>query len=273
MRRAEARARWLAALVVGCGPSLDPSDPSRDEPARYARALCEALQACECYSPYPSEVECEEEYRGRLDSLMDLDAEFDDGCFDSVLGSDELQNCEMASDAPFAVQCTVLQGGKVAGAACDHHFGTVPPFGVDECAGDLVCRGGQCGDADDVLPPSTDGSACSFDEFGTRCPSAPNVYLFCSEDGVCRSQVEPGAACGSADACKSMDLPGYYCAGLGTTGVGTCQPRLGLGEVCAPEDWDACAYVVDVDEAGWCDFETRACTADLPKVCGYPSQR
>jgi hypothetical protein len=271
--RALAFGPWTIALSVGCGPSVGPTPVEGDEPQRYGEAVCAALAECQCYSPHSSRVACEDEYASRLAALMELNADFDGECFEQVLKSAELLECQVASDAPFAVQCTLIQGESGAGDACSGHFGVIPPFEVDECQGDLVCRGGACRSPDDVLPLSVDGSPCDYTEFGTRCPSSPDVYLYCSTEGACRPQAEPGSACSSPDGCKFVDLPGYYCAGLEASGEGSCQQRVDIGEACAPADVDVCAYAGDLDEAGWCDFQLEVCVADLPKVCGYPSQR
>lgn len=266
-------ASGLALPTPGCGPSVDDPDVEREEPRRYAEAVCEALDACGCYTTYASRDECEQEYIARLAPLLDLGLAYDSSCFEQVLGSDAVNECELESVSPFATQCVLLEGDTGAGGECRQYYGVVPPFQVDVCAGDLVCRGGRCREPDEPLPAATDGSPCETDEIGALCPSALEEHLYCSEEGVCRTQVEPGSACVSPFQCRSTDLPGYYCEGLGDDGVGSCQPKKLTGEPCAPGDIGACAYDADQKVTGWCDAQTSACVTDFPAICTYPTQQ
>jgi hypothetical protein len=259
-------------ISLGCGPSVGHHPDTSDAATRYAAAVCDALEACGCYSFFDSSAACEEEYAQRLQPLLALNLTFDSECFEQVLGSDELLDCETATQAPFATQCILLQGATSAGDSCNHYYGIAPPFQIDECAGDFVCRGGRCLTEEAVLPPASEGEICAYAEFGGLCPTE-GEHLYCSEENTCLRQVGAGDPCTSPDGCFSVDLPGLFCAGLGGSPTGTCEVRRSLGDACDPRDADVCAYAFEAKAPGWCDPTDLICVADVAKVCSYAFQR
>lgn len=273
--RERASATLVAAtlMVAACGPSSDP--PPEDAASRYGAAVCAALASCECYFEYETAAACEVEYSRRMSELLENELTFDEECFEEVLTSDTLVECAPASDFPYPQDCDLLTGSKRMGEACAGYFGEVPPFGVDECEGDLVCRAGYCRGTEDVLPRLEVGDACDPTEFAPFCQSDPtdSINLYCASGGSCQAQVGAGSACDAPSACDYLDATDIYCAGFGVAGEGVCSPRSALGEPCDPADHSPCASDPDSEGGVWCSATERVCVSDGPRACSFPFHR
>lgn len=259
--------------VVACGPSSDP--PPEDAASRYGADICTALASCACYFPYESTEACEVEYSQRMSELLENEMTFDEGCFEDALASGTLDACAPVSEFPYLQDCELLRGSKKRGDACTGYFGEIPPFGVDECEGDLVCRAGYCRGTEDILPRLEVGDACDPTEFAPFCQSDPtdDVNLYCATGGSCQAQVSAGRPCDAPSACDWLDAADLYCAGYGAAGEGVCTPRSALGDPCDPADHAPCAIDPGSDGGVWCSASERVCASDGSRVCGFPFQR
>ena len=277
-RQIEARLATAALAVAtfsspGCGPSSEP--PPDDAAPRYAAAICDAIASCDCYFPYETDDDCENDYSERMSKLLTSELTFDEECFEDTLVSETLTSCLLAVEFPYLQDCDVLRGSKQRGEACHGYFGEVPPFGVDECEGDLVCRAGFCRGMEDVLPRLEVGDPCDPTEFAPFCQSDPsdNVNLYCAINGSCQSQVSVGSTCDAPSACDDADGSDLYCEGFGAGGEGVCSPERALGEPCDPADFGPCVMDPDSDGGVWCSAVEGVCVRDPPRVCSFPFHR
>jgi hypothetical protein len=261
----------LLLCLSGCGPAL--GAPPEDAAPRYGAAICDALASCDCYFPYASASDCTNDYSERMSDLLEKELDFDEECFEDSLAGKTLDSCALGSEVPFAEDCDLLRGSKQRGEECADHFGEVPPFGVDECDGALVCRGGYCRGPEDVLPRLDVGDSCDATEFAQLCNSDPNNVLYCAPDGLCQLQVALGASCDSVAACDLLAIPDLYCQGIGVAGQGICAAEIPLGGACEPADPGSCAFDTESSSTGWCSASERICVRDGPRACGFPLQR
>lgn len=255
------------SLLGACGPSADP--PPNDAAARYGSAICSALESCGCYSEYSELPDCEVEYEERMTVFLEADLAFDGECFESVIESATLDECQLASKVQF-LDCTLFRARKGEGEACAAHYGEVPPFGVDECDDDLICRAGYCRMPEDVLPPAMLGDPCDPTDIAVACPPGPNGPLDCGADGRCRAEAGLGETCLGPRACDSSENT-LHCQGFGREGVGTCRPKGRLGDACDAADHSPCEWD-PVTRGNYCSAETGVCVPDAPRVCVIPRQ-
>ena len=265
------RTRYPLLLCIAaacCGPQV--TGPAKEfvEPAIYASAICDAMDACGCLSVFASQDECEREYRDRLLRLMESGLEFDDECFEEVMGSPEFRECSSSEDGDELPRCTVLQGTKREGEACTHYVKYVPPFFVDECEGESSCGYGRCRPSGYLPPYSSEGDSCFVDDAIGQCRTPiGETRLHCGRDEICYEAPLLGESCKDVAACTMFEASGYYCHGLGANGVGVCTASEGLGDACDPRDVNAC-----FSESGleWCDPSGTCVEVEsVPRVCVY----
>ncbi|MBT8496331.1 MAG: hypothetical protein KJO07_25015 [Deltaproteobacteria bacterium] len=179
------------------------------------------LQAlAECASVEPT---CDRQF-----NTTAFDVEQIQSCIDSVRGT-----------LPDGEACTAFS--QCAGGVCSR---------PDTCDPNDACCQGTC--ATGVPPLVDEGQECLF----FSC----NVGLYCAleTDGmnfalVCRSQVQPGQACGQPNACTD----GNFCNFPNDTDPGVCDPVAGPGEACdgASESRNfGCS-----DYTTYCDVNTNTC--------------
>lgn len=123
----------------------------------------------------------------------------------------------------------------------------IQPCTIDyECEKDLICDKGRCGARREVAAAgqcANVGEICPAGEF---CKRSPDIW-------ICGRRQDMGAACSAADPC----LERLRC-------VGTCQPRVAAGGVCA---------TADDCETGYCDEFARLCLPGLSFATGSDSCR
>lgn len=252
------------ALALGCGPTVDVAEDG-PEPARvYAEAMCEAAERCGCFERFESRGACEDEFSGRIESLLSRDLGFDEACFERLLPG--ISDCDGSA---VVETCTLFSREGKAGEECHGFLGFVSPFAVRECEDGLVCGWGTCSAPDDRAPPVAAGADCTPVD-GLSCPWAGiEPQLFCHPDaGECRVTPERGEACETANACEQNAVPHAYCQGL-AQGPGVCATRRGIGESCDPGDVGPCEG--EEGALAWCDPASRTCvpSEEMPRVCLY----
>lgn len=257
-------ATGVAAWSMACGPAAGPEP--RDEPDRYAAAVCESAAKCDCLLADQDLESCIEEHRERFaDMLADnpfLDAEqFEAGLAD-LRGGD----CTPTDRMSFSR--LIVTGDKPRGAACNAWAGRFSPFAILECEAGLACSTGRCLAPSDDFLYAEPGAPCSPDDVPPCLSEDPDVQLFCGADGICHEAAGVGEPCASPEGCRLEAAPGLYCAGVTATAAGTCTPRLSLGDACDPLDVFPCYESKDVG-LGWCDATASQCVSaeTVPLAC------
>ncbi|MEM6292773.1 MAG: hypothetical protein AAGA54_15980 [Myxococcota bacterium] len=227
----------------------EPDADLEDVSEALARLRCEALFACDCWSPEDADAiggleGCIESFtttwidRGRAAEALGL--QVDPGCYQrsaAVLGA---QDCEVAPPASFfeveeAWACAMWVGDAAAGEACER---STEGFRFDSsCAPGLSCAQGVCVElptAGDCLPETVDVPRCA----------PPGVCV----DDLCHVRTPAGFACSDSFECAVT---------LRCGDAGVCEPAFNEGE--------ACSNGLDC-VSGWC--VEGVCTAPRPAVCG-----
>ncbi len=106
--------------------------------------MCGAIEACGCQLRYGDADACRETLGGAFAQAQANGLAIDHRCFDGVVASGALGDCNETTHWPFLEwNCAVLHGRKREGASCDPTGASaVSPFRVDECAPELRCAQG-----------------------------------------------------------------------------------------------------------------------------------
>ena len=250
---------WLALVaLVGCGggPTHSPEDDAR----RFADAVCNAAQVCEC-APGPwNEEPCAKHHEELFLAAIERGSEVQRDAFDEYLA--ELERDPCLTDADWATKRTEadqLQGEREAGEECTRHP-ALASLRVDECGGELVCHNGVCADPEQLAVPVAN-EACVPEPPDEVCGEG----LYCGLDHVCHLRSADGVACDSSWSCFGPS----YCLGAAPDDPSICRPALDLGDVCDPAEFRQCGHetVDGVKMLRWCDARTMRCEEGRSLLC------
>lgn len=247
---------WVSLGAVACGPSTS-AKPTGDEGARYARAVCDAVDECGCTQRFASRGSCLMEMEARFAAGLAIAQKLDLTCLDMLVAENEFDVCGPGEQvAPMFQSCTLMRGTKTEGDACLSRPLLVPPFLVSTCEEGLACIFGGC-------VPSSPGppeDAAEGDVCDTRAALQCGT-LYCGYDDQCHPLVEFGEACDHPRACVGGAIGETYCKGIGSASEGTCVGIETVGGACDALDPLPCSVL------NWCDPELSECVDEGPFVC------
>jgi len=252
----------LAALACLCACGPPPASATQDveaEAQRYASAVCGARSSCSCEDDgrFESQEACESEYFTLFVAAVEDGMSLDLACLDKLVESEAMTCAAWPWEEFNYGECRVLSRKRGVGEPCAWHSKLQPAY-VNDCAEGLLCHTGAC--VEEITFELEVGAPC---EQGVGQPCVWGAY--CGADDLCHLRGALGEPCTDFFGCGTEQ----YCAGYGSTGVGTCTMRRAFGELCDPRDWIPCEPVVPDSIWKGCrrSGEEYRCADEIPGIC------
>jgi hypothetical protein len=256
-------------IAAACGPEAGDEIP-KDAAERYAAAMCDAQQRCDClHEVFDDREQCREVGVSVFEAVADTpDLAFSRKCFESLLTQAAEVPC--APNTPgLGLQCLAFRGTRDLGESCTtdaalfkswNGSGLSGFLSQGQCKDGGVCEHGRCVAGETAVPI---GESCSLGD-GRAC----DVGSYCSRGGICTSLAGPGGPCDAPHGCAgevASGGPEYYCSGLSLDDPtpGVCVQVVAAGSSCAQTEYESCGYGKVCRSAG----SSGQCQDTWPLVC------